>query len=192
MEMKHIPKKKNWGKFYIHIIALIIVGDIIILNLPSPAWILRFVAVAYSFWLPAIGLLVIGLNPFTDCYIDSRYIRSGDEKKIRIAKIACRVFIIFFGLLALYIAIPVAKDALLLAKEGSRSLIPFEAEVIQNENSRYSGYFHQDPLLQLAGKPFGTDYYSLFFCHHWLRKGESYKFIITPNAKLILALEKIR
>jgi hypothetical protein len=189
--MKYTSKKQNWGKYYVYLFGSVVIGDIIILNLPYPSWILRFIAVAYTTWLPAIGFLVIGLNPFTDCYFDSKFIHSGNQKKIRIGKIVSRVFVIMFGLMALYIALPIAKDAVLLVKKGVDGFTIIEAAVIEPDTGRYAGYISQYPLLQVVGNLNTTNDYGLYFSRQWLAKGQVYKFLVTPNAKMILALQRI-
>ena len=190
--MNHSSDRKNWGKYYIYILFLLPAGETIILNLPYPSWILRFVAVAYFFGLPTVGFLVIGLNPFTDCYLDSRAIRSGDEKKPRAAIFSGRVFTILLGLMGLYISVPIAKDATVLVKNGINSLIPIEAEVVESDSGRSTVFLKQNPVLQVVGSKNTTNGYYLYFCRQWLSTGQIYKFFVTPNAKLILALQRIK
>ncbi len=178
--------------FYFRVgFLILIIGVVLILIFVKPIWIGRFIAVAYACWFPVITLLPWGLNPWAD-FLDpnSQVAKHGDQQRKRTARLVSRFFWLFMGILFLVLSVPVAQDAAIIFKKGYSGLVTIEGEVVDTNIFMGTSFINQSVSFQKIGES-RVDSYSLIFCSYRMEKGNTYRLMVTPHAKLILDEQRI-
>lgn len=166
-----------------------IAGTILIMWLVQPVWVARLSALTYSSWLFTAITIVWGCNPKSEfLYANSKIARIGSERTKRVTGIILRIAVLLAALFLLSRSILISFDVFLVANNGIKILIPIKGKVLGNSYTLGMYIISQGLLVRQTGEKYGESY-TLFFCPTRIDQGETHRFLIAPNSKLILKVE---